>query len=303
MIESRYTLIDVFAARPLEGNLLAVVEDADAIDDATMATLARRFRLSETSFIQTATSPTATYRHRIFIVEGEIPFAGHPSLGTAAVWARRRGLNEADVVQQTISGEQRLHVELDGNQGTVSVWQNAAVFGPKVESGPVLAALGLGREAAHADLMPQAVSTGLPALILPLNDPRHLADIGLNGQRLNEAMTLPDGALPLTCYVVAETAPGHWRARSFGTDLAGGEDPATGSAAGAFGAYAKEYAGVTSLTIEQGIEMGCPSLLRVKTSDGVVVSGGVQIVGEGILTLPVPGQAERPPEGGLPNER
>lgn len=286
MTQSRFTLIDVFAARPLEGNLLAVVEDADAIDDATMATLARRFRLSETSFIQTATSPTATYRHRIFVIEGEIPFAGHPSLGTAAVWAHRRGLTEADVVQQTISGDQRLHVELEDQRGTASVWQNAAVFGPKVEAGPVLAALGLGLEAAHPDLTPQAVSTGLPALILPLNDPRHLADIRLDGQRLNDAMTLPDGTHPLTCYVVAQTAPGMWRARSFGTDLAGGEDPATGSAAGAFGAYVREYSGVSRLTIEQGIEMGCPSLLRVDTTDGVVVSGAVQIIGEGTLTLP-----------------
>jgi len=124
MIETRYTLIDVFAARPLEGNLLAVIEDADGIGDSTMATLARRFRLSETSFIQAATSPTASYRHRIFVVEGEIPFAGHPSLGTAAVWAHRRGLAEADLVQQTISGEQRLHVALDGPHGTASVWQN-----------------------------------------------------------------------------------------------------------------------------------------------------------------------------------
>ncbi|MBA3275440.1 MAG: PhzF family phenazine biosynthesis protein [Chloroflexia bacterium] len=286
MTQSRFTLIDVFAARPLEGNLLAVVEDADAIDDATMATLARRFRLSETSFIQTATSPTATYRHRIFVIEGEIPFAGHPSLGTAAVWAHRRGLTEADVVQQTISGDQRLHVELDGNRGSASVWQNAPVFGPEVEAGPVLAALGVGLEAAHPDLTPQAVSTGLPTLILPLNDPRHLADIRLDGQRLNDAMTLPDGTHPLTCYVVAQTAPGMWRARSFGTDLAGGEDPATGSAAGAFGAYAREYSGVSRLTIEQGIEMGCPSLLRVDTTDGVVVSGAVQIIGEGTLTLP-----------------
>jgi len=286
MTQSRFTLIDVFAARPLEGNLLAVVEDADAIDDATMATLARRFRLSETSFIQTATSPTATYRHRIFVIEGEIPFAGHPSLGTAAVWAHRRGLTEADVVQQTISGDQRLHVELEGQRGTASVWQNAEVFGPKVEAGPVLAALGVGLEVAHPDLTPQAVSTGLPTLILPLNDPRHLADIRLDGQRLNDAMTLPDGTDPLTCYVVAETAPGRWRARSFGTDLAGGEDPATGSAAGAFGAYAREYSGVSRLTIEQGIEMGCPSLLRVDTTDEVVVSGDVQIIGEGTLTLP-----------------
>lgn len=286
MTQSRFTLIDVFAARPLEGNLLAVIEDADPIDDATMATLARRFRLSETSFIQTASSPTATYRHRIFIVEGEIPFAGHPSLGTAAVWAHRRGLAEADLVQQTISGEQRLRVEMDGKRGVASVWQNAAVFGPEVDPVPVLAALGLGPDAAHPSLKPQAVSTGLPTLILPLADAQHLAEIRMTGALLDQAMLLPDGMRPITSYAVAATGPGTWRARSFGTDLAGGEDPATGSAAGAFGAWVRKNTGVTSLVIEQGIEMGCPSELRVDTTDGVVVSGDVHIVGEGVLTLP-----------------
>lgn len=286
MTQSRFTLIDVFAARPLEGNLLAVVEDADAIDDVAMATLARRFRLSETSFIQAATSPTASYRHRIFVVEGEIPFAGHPSLGTAAVWAYRRGLAEADLVQQTISGEQRLQVTMDGRQGTASVWQNAAVFGPELDALPVLAALGIVADAAHRTLQPRVVSTGLPTLILPVRDVSFLANVQIDGPALNEAMTLADGTRPLTCYVVAEIGACAWRARSFGTDLAGGEDPATGSAAGAFGAWIEENTGVTRVTIEQGIEMGCPSMLRVDTATGVVVSGDVHIVGEGTLTIP-----------------
>jgi trans-2,3-dihydro-3-hydroxyanthranilate isomerase len=232
----RYTLIDVFAARPLAGNLLAVIEDTDTIDDDTMATLARRFRLSETSFIQTATSPTADYRHRIFIVEGEIPFAGHPSLGTAAVWAHRRGLAEADLMQQTISGEQRLHVVLRGTSGTADIWQNPAEFGEAVDAAPIVGALGLD-PAAHPSLQPQVVSTGLPTLIVPLADPVSLGAIRLDSQRLAAKLpTLANGSQPVTCYVVAEASPGEWRARSFGAGLAGGEDPATGSAAGPLGA-------------------------------------------------------------------
>jgi predicted PhzF superfamily epimerase YddE/YHI9 len=108
----------------------------------------------------------------------------------------------------------------------------------------------------------------------------------MNTDAMNQAMTLPDGTRTLTCYVVAETAPGQWRARSFGTDLAGGEDPATGSAAGPFGAYLKANTGLTKLVVAQGIEMGCPSELRVDTANGIVVSGDVHIVGEGVLTLP-----------------
>jgi trans-2,3-dihydro-3-hydroxyanthranilate isomerase len=286
MPDYRYALIDVFAEEPLEGNLLAVIEDADGIADETMATLARRFKLSETSFIQTATSPTTTYRHRFFVVEGEIPFAGHPSLGTAAVWAYRKGLAEAEVVQQTISGEQRIQVELNGRSGRATIWQNPAQFGEKLDAGPVLAALGLPGDAQHPSLPVQVMSTGLPTLVLPVSDVRHLADIRMNGPAMTAATTLADGSHPLTVYVVAEAAPGEWRARSFGADLAGGEDPATGSAAGPFGAYLKEYTGLTTLRIRQGVEMGCPSLLHVDVAEGVVVSGGVQFVGEGTLTLP-----------------
>lgn len=286
MTDTRFTLVDVFAERPLEGNLLAVVEDADAIDDATMATLARRFRLSETSFIQAATSPTATYRHRIFIVEGEIPFARHPSLGTAAVWAWRRELATVDLVQQTLSGEQRLHVELNGRVGTAAIWQNPAMFGPTVDPAPILEALGLPPSAAHRSLPAQAMSTGLPTLIVPLDDATDLGQVQMDSARLAEAMVLPGADRALTCYVVAEASHGKWRARSFGTDLAGGEDPATGSAAGPFGAYLKRYTGLDTLVVHQGVEMGCPSVLHVDTSDGIVVSGDVQIVGEGVLTLP-----------------
>ena len=283
----RYTLIDVFAAHPLEGNLLAVVEEADGIDDETMATLARRFRLSETSFIQTASSLTADYRHRIFIVDGEIPFAGHPSLGTAAVWAHRHGLAEADLVQQTLSGEQRLHVMLRGTSGTADIWQNPAEFGPEVDPVPILEALGLPASAAHDALPAQVLSTGLPTLIVPLDDPANLGHVRLDTQRLAAALArLADGSRPVTCYVVAEAGPGDWRARSFGVDLAGGEDPATGSAAGPFGAYLKARIGLRRLTITQGVEMRCPSVLRVDTSDGIKVSGDVHIVGEGVLGLP-----------------
>ncbi len=282
-----FTLIDVFAEQPLEGNLLAVVENADDLDDATMATIARRFRLSETSFVQTATSSTADYRHRIFIVEGEIPFAGHPSLGTAAVWARRQGTASGEFVQQTISGEQRLKVELQGSSGTATIWQNPAEFGDLVDGGPVIEALGLGTRDRHPVLRPQVVSTGLPTLILPIDEADRLAEIAMDASRLAVAMPLlADGTKPLTCYVVAEEAAGEWRARSFGTDLAGGEDPATGSAAGAFGAYLAQYLGLYRFAIRQGIEMGCPSRLYVDTSTGIAVSGKVQFVGSGTLDLP-----------------
>ena len=97
----RLTWLDVFTARPLAGNQLAVVHDADVLDEATMLAFARETRLSETTFVQTATSAGADYRNRIFDPRGELPFAGHPSLGTAVAVAHRRGEREARYMQQT----------------------------------------------------------------------------------------------------------------------------------------------------------------------------------------------------------
>jgi PhzF family phenazine biosynthesis protein len=85
------TWVEVFAERPLGGNLLPVITGADGVDDGVLAAVARRFQQSETSFVQRPTDEHVDYRHRIFLVTGEIPFAGHPSLGTAAVIAHRAG--------------------------------------------------------------------------------------------------------------------------------------------------------------------------------------------------------------------
>src|ERR687890_2733237 len=100
------TWLDVFTARPLTGNGLAVVHDADAVDDATMIAFARETRLSETTFVQTATEDGADYRNRFCMMSGELDFAGHPSLGTAVAVAIARGEERVSYVQQTRAGLQ-----------------------------------------------------------------------------------------------------------------------------------------------------------------------------------------------------
>ncbi|HUR85671.1 MAG TPA: PhzF family phenazine biosynthesis isomerase, partial [Solirubrobacteraceae bacterium] len=98
------TWLDVFTSVPLTGNQLAVVHDADGVDEATMLAFARETQLSETTFVQTATEAGADYRNRIFTIADEVPFAGHPSLGTAVAVAAARGEDEAHYVQQTGAG-------------------------------------------------------------------------------------------------------------------------------------------------------------------------------------------------------
>jgi trans-2,3-dihydro-3-hydroxyanthranilate isomerase len=280
------TWVEVFAEGPLAGNLLPVIHDADDVDDDVLARVARRFLQPETSFLQEPRDPAATYRHRIYAVAGELPFAGHPSLGAAASYALRSGQTTASFVQETPSGLQRLDVELEGNVGRVSLEQNPAELGEVVDSARILAALGLDPGDAHPDLPAQVASTGLPALILPVGTVAAVSRARADPAALRAALTRIADPESLNNYLVAEERPGRWRARSFSLDLTGGEDPATGSAAGPFGAYLKRYSGETVIVVDQGVEMGSPSRLYVDTTEGIRVSGGVRITGTGVHDLP-----------------
>ena len=130
------TWLDVFTSTPLTGNQLAVVHDADGIDDATMLAFARETRLSETTFVQTASTPGADYRNRIWTMLGEIALGGHPSLGTAVAVARMRGVQQATYVQQTLAGTQPVDVRLDGDAARASMLQQPPSFGPKPPRSP-----------------------------------------------------------------------------------------------------------------------------------------------------------------------
>jgi trans-2,3-dihydro-3-hydroxyanthranilate isomerase len=280
------TLLDVFAVRPLEGNLLAVIHDADDVSTGTMQTLARRFNLAETSFIQTATDPGATYRHRIFTVSDELPFAGHPSIGTAVAWAYAHGETSAHYVQQTKSGLQQLWVERDDRHALAKLRQNPVVFGDEIDSLPILRALGLRDADAHASLPAQVASTGLPTTIVPLAEAAALKRIAVDWPAFRAAMgDGSDATIAHNCYVVAEIAPGHWAARMFAADIPGGEDAATGSAAGPFGAYLHDRLGLQIVSIDQGVEMGSPSRLEVDLTDGIVLSGSVWLISSGEIDL------------------
>ena len=219
-----YTLLDVFTDRPLAGNGLAVVHEADDVDDATMLAFAKETRLVETTFVQT--SDVADYRNRIWTPAAEIPFAGHPSLGTAVAVALQRGEDEAEYRQQTQAGIQPVSVRRDGDRAYASILQEPAQFGAELDPAAVTAAIGLRPEDAHPSLAPQHVSTGLATIIAPLRD----AEAVSRARKDPAAVAaLAEGTFNLyLCAADGETA----RARSFPSEL-DGEDPATGSAAGA----------------------------------------------------------------------
>jgi trans-2,3-dihydro-3-hydroxyanthranilate isomerase len=281
----RISWLDVFTEEPFAGNGLAVVEDADDVADETMLALARETRLSETTFVQSPSAAGADYRNRIWDPHEELPFAGHPSLGTAVAVARWRGLDQASFVQQTGAGLQPVEVGRQNGSWRASMLQNAAEFGPELERDAVMAAVGLRGEDAHAELPPQVVSTGMPHVMAPV------AEHGALARALPDYSTLYELSEPYGSIVVYlawwDPERGEARARSFTRTAEMGEDPATGSAAGPLGAYLFERSGSERLVIRQGEEMGRPSVLEVEMEDGQPrVSGGVVPVFDGELSLP-----------------
>jgi trans-2,3-dihydro-3-hydroxyanthranilate isomerase len=292
-----FLLLEVFADSPGNGSLLPVVLDADGVPDERMALLANRMHQAETSFVQSATDPAATYRHRIWTVVEELPFAGHPSVGTAVAVAIDRGVDEDTFVQQTPSGLQRLDVRVaaDRKRGHAALHQAPLSAGPIVDPAGLLRAFGLEPADAHADLPAQVVSTGLPALVLPLRDIAALGRVRMDPGPVRAALA----ALPmrdagadkaLNCYFVTpvDGSPAEavvWRTRCLALDLPGHEDPATGSAAGPFGAWVAAQGGRARIRVVQGVEMGDRSDIEVDTTDGIVISGQVLLRSTGTIDL------------------
>jgi trans-2,3-dihydro-3-hydroxyanthranilate isomerase len=262
----------------LAGNGLAVVHDADDVSGEVMLAFAKETRLVETTFVQS--SEVADYRNRIWTPAAEIPFAGHPSLGTAVAVALERGDGEVEYRQETRAGVQPVRVQRNGDRARASVLLEPAQFGDEGDPAAILAAIGLGPADAHPTLTPQHVSTGLATLIAPLAS----ADAVSRARKDQAAVAaLADGTFNLfLCAIDGDTA----RARSFPSELEG-EDPATGSAAGPLLAYANALLGTERLEITQGVEMGRPSRLLASMQDGrVQVGGDVVVLVTGTLRLP-----------------
>ena len=278
-----YTLLDVFTDRPLTGNGLAVVQDADGLPDATMHAFARETRLSETSFVLGAEG-AADYRHRIFTMGGEIPFAGHPSLGAAVAVARARGEDRARYVQRTQPGEQAVDVELDGLRASASMLQEQPEYGPELDPDDVLGLVGLDGSEADPALPCQVVATGVPQVLACVRDASALRRVLPAYDRIGRLLA-EHGAITLYLAAVDPEA-GAARARSFMRSAEMGEDPATGSAVGPLCAHVVARIGTQRLVVSQGVEMGRPSRLVAEVDgDRVRVGGDVVVLAEGVVHL------------------
>lgn len=283
-----FRLVDVFTERPLAGNQLCVVpETPPELDGETMQTLAREIGFSETTFV--TESGGDRYSMRIFTPGQEVPFAGHPTLGTAFVMVSEGRVDSASVIQTVKAGD--IPVEIDVERGYARMRQLRPGFRPEFEDRVLAAqAAGLTLEDLHPELPMQVVSTGLGPLLVPMRDEEALR----RASRQEEGcMRLAEAAGTLTLYFFAIRGDGDVMARMFDPEFGIGEDPATGSAAGPLGAYMAErgLAGMPGrMTVAQGEMVGRPSFLHVEVqpeddSWAIHVGGGVRIVGEGSFEL------------------
>ena len=280
-----FRLVDVFTDRPLAGNQLCVIPQPVGLRQVLMQAIAHEIGFSETTFVTEAEG--SRYSMRIFTPTLELPFAGHPSLGTAFVLVSE-GRIQSPAVQTLASGEFAMEVDLDS--GFARMEQLPPKFGPLVEDRSGAArAIGLVEADLDESLPVQIVSTGWPNMIVPLRDEATVARAAPDIRALRALME-PLGTD--NCYLFAATGP-RVKARMFTYDPGIVEDPATGGAAGPLGAYLVHHgaAEIGRVTISQGSELGRPSTLLVDVLDGevgqrVFVGGGVVKVAEGFFDLP-----------------
>ena len=283
-----FRLVDVFAEAPFGGNQLCVVPEVPVgLDDETMQALAMEIGFSETTFV-TAVRPTG-YDVRIFTPEVELPFAGHPTLGTAFTLARE-GLIGSDTVQHCAAGD--IPVRIDLEDGRAVMRQLPPIFGREVDDRKaVAAAAGLELSDLVDGLPIVPVSTGIPHLMVPVGDEEALRRATRDDRGCERVCASADNAESL--YLFAVRGDGDIRARMFDRFPTIGEDPATGSAAGPLAAYLATHglAGLPGTAlIAQGEQVGRPSFLHVEVArDGdewvLHVGGGVRPMGDGAFEL------------------
>jgi trans-2,3-dihydro-3-hydroxyanthranilate isomerase len=290
-----YALYDVFTDRPLAGNPLAVVFDAEGLGDAEMQTIAREFNLSETVFVFGAGNLAHTARLRIFTPGRELPFAGHPTVGAAVALAERahpgQEIDLVSVLEETV-GPVRCAVRMLPGKASFAEFDlprqservEVSVDRDLIADALQISAADIGFEN-HAM---SAWSAGVPFLMVPVRDLGVAESIVFNAALWVKAFGQPaDRMLPAFVYCrggVHHAAQFH--ARMFAPDMGIAEDPATGAAVAAMSGAIRHFDrlsdGHHALLIEQGVEMGRPSHIHLHIEVATGKIGRARIGGEAV---------------------
>jgi trans-2,3-dihydro-3-hydroxyanthranilate isomerase len=275
----RYVVCDVFSDVPLAGNQLAVFTDAREIPEAQLQRLAKELNLSETTFVY---PPEADghVRMRIFTPVAELPFAGHPTLGTAFVLAAPLQLQEIRI--ETGKGTVTVALEREGARIVFGrMGQPLPTVAPFEQDGELLAALGV-----ESQLPVELYDNGVPHVFVACGSEDEVAALTPDLQRLAAL-----GAYGVNCFAGAGS---RWKTRMFGPALGVAEDPATGSAAGPLAYHLVRHGRIglgDEIEIVQGVEIGRPSTLYARvdgTADAVErieVGGSAVVVARGEFRL------------------
>ena len=269
-----YAIYDVFTANPLEGNPLAVVFEADGLSDEAMAAIAGEFNLSETIFLQTPENEAHSASARIFTPKSELPFAGHPTVGAAVALVERRGGLAGD--GRIVTFEEKIGLVrcvVNDDDGThfaeFDLPKLPVAIDLDLDKEEIAAALGLApEEIGFENHVPTLYSAGVPFLCVPIHglDAIGRASAKSEGWAAFSRRTGFGEIYVYTRDTVRHDAAYHVRlfAPGFGID----EDPATGAAAAAFTGVVMQFDtphdGPHALLLEQGVEMGRPSALRLE---------------------------------------
>ncbi len=284
--------VDVFTSSPLGGNPLAVFPDAEGLDNETMQMIAREMNLSETTFIFPHGNLPVDFSIRIFTPEKELPFAGHPTLGTAHI-LRETGkvpcgnypvklAMEAGVITVTQGEKEKL----------LFMGQPLPEFQHPLDYAEEIAELlGLPESSIDSNDYPiQIVSTGLPVLFVPIISLEALGEISIDTNRVKRTLASlgTDMIYTFTLQTIHSNASVH--SRAFAPALGITEDPATGSAAGALGAYLCKNNLVSeqernNIFIEQGYEMGRPASLYVAVEQEGDNIKSIRVGGESVTVI------------------
>jgi len=288
-----FVQLDVFTARPLEGNQLAVFTDARGLSDTEMQQLARETNLCETTFIlprDAATEQAEGHWVRIFTVNEELPFAGHPTLGTA--WYLRQQTNADEIVLDLKVGKIPVRFEQRDGQMFGEMRQAEPQFGATHHHDVVASVLGVPVSQLDQNLPIQTVSTGMPFTIVPFQSLDALQKLSIGWNQM--APYLSTIGNPAFFYFVCRETVNRDATLHARMIFYNGEDPATGSAAGCCTAWAVKHgvlAPETQGLIEQGMETRRPSLLHIRASKSgetitnVRVGGNVVQVINGEVTM------------------
>ena len=264
----QFCQVDVFTSRPFEGNSLAVFSDGRGLSDEQMQAIAREMNLSETTFIiprDAATEKKSGVRVRIFTVQEELPFAGHPTLGTAFQLRGSSGVEEV-VLALNVGQVPVRFTDAEGQPAFGEMTQMDPEFGPIHDREAVVRASGLLDGDIDPSLPIQTISTGVSFTVVPLRGLEVARRLQVDTKSAEEYLSRSGGKFFyfVTRETVDPSARLHGRMLFYGS-----EDPATGSAAGCTAAWMVRHGVAKSdeqVLIEQGIEMLRPSRIFVRAS-------------------------------------